>query len=161
MCGNCIKFNDPENLFEQPDVQFRCISCHLSPQTQKQPFYVSLRFLFLMNTRFYRVRVQPLYRNMQPIKTIFGDILPTSIRANYPRMNTEPIAVIELRLATIDPVGSPYISVKNDLGPFFKDPRSKQKFFASDFLINIDPEDPKALETHQNVLASYVRMLSR
>jgi hypothetical protein len=79
-------------------------------------------------------------------------------------MNTSSIAIIELRLESIDPDGSPFISVKNDLKPFFaksKKIKSNQKFYQTEFLINVNPDDQNTLEKHQNALASYVKYLSK
>jgi hypothetical protein len=79
-------------------------------------------------------------------------------------MNTNSIAIIELRLKSIDPEGSPFISVQNDLNPFFaksKKIKPNRKLYKTEILINVDPDDATTLEKHQNVLASYVKSLSK
>jgi hypothetical protein len=87
--------------------------------------------------------------------------MPNSIRANYPRMNTSSIAVIEFRLASIGGEGSPFISVKNELGPFFRNISTGREFFQTEILININPDDPKSLERHQKLVATYIKLLAK
>lgn len=160
MCEICVQLEDPDKLLNQSATKFRCISCHLTSSTRDQAYYVSLLCLPFLTFTHFIIYIQPLYRNDQPIETVFGTIMPTSIRANYPRMNTDSIAVLELRLSTIRPEGSPYFSVKNDLDPFFINSSEDRQFLYSEFRINVDPENPKSLAAHQNKLAAYVKMLS-
>jgi len=108
--------------------------------------------------------MQPFFKDNQAITSIKGYITATPIRANYPRMNTESIAIIELRLSTITANGSPFLSVTNDLSPYFTKPHdTKQtddrKVYQSVFLININTDSSKSLEAHQKKLGNYVKEL--
>lgn len=75
-------------------------------------------------------------------------------------MNTSPLALINLRLHTIPSRGDPFNSVANAIAGYFVHD-SEDDLVTVDLSINIDPEQPKSLETHWKHLAVLIKQLEK
>lgn len=76
-------------------------------------------------------------------------------------MNSQGLAIINLRLSTIDKRGDPYQAVVNYLEPFFSpDPKDKVNGLNSlciDF--KIDPTNFASLERHKQIVNGFVQQM--
>jgi hypothetical protein len=75
-------------------------------------------------------------------------------------MNSDSIAVINLRLSIIPSKGDPFISVINTLSAFFHGETVGQ-LYGFDLAFNIDANDPKSLEKHQQALQTFIKKVQR
>jgi hypothetical protein len=161
MCFDCVKYDDPQQLTREPDVTFKCIKCHTTAPSRGVAYHVRFFFFyfFLIGTKYWEI--QPLYQGGEPIESITGRIGPATIRAKYPRMNTESLAVLELHLASICYEGLTSISVNNNLFNYYKNPSNGHELIRFKHAIDVNPEDPKSIKNHQKTLSAFVGELKR
>jgi hypothetical protein len=88
-------------------------------------------------------------------------IMPPTIRANYPRINTESLAIVNIRLDTIPSAGDPFHAVVNQLAGYFTRPLENRELLHVDIPLNIDPDKSKSLDAHQKILQEFVTHIRR
>jgi hypothetical protein len=87
----------------------------------------------------------------------FAVVKSSTMRGVFPRVDSSPLAIINIRLKAVDADGDPANSVHQFLKIFFAGRVDALKYFVHDF--DIDPEDPSCLEAHQQALDETVRQI--
>jgi hypothetical protein len=103
---------------------------------------------------------QPFWQGQNPVKTVAGKLKGLFIRGNFPRMNSQGLAILNFRLASIDKRGDPFVAVVNYLEAFFS-PTGNNGLTAFTIDFNIDATNIHTLEKHETAVNSIVQQLCR
>lgn len=82
-----------------------------------------------------------------------------SIRANFPRMNSQGLAMINLCLASIDKRGDPFQAVVNYLEGYFNPEAADGGLSTLQVDFDLHPGDFEALESHRNIISGFVHQM--
>lgn len=85
-----------------------------------------------------------------------GFVSRSTIRGNYPRMNTQKLAIISLRLASFSSRGDLTTITLEYLWPYFG-----SDLMHFEVVIDINPKNKKSIISHQRTLAKIVGELER
>lgn len=154
MCDRCLTFSGPSPA-GNPLVSFCCVHCHVTSQRRGGPYLVRLCIYYFGYTEH---PFQPFLQDGKPVQSVIGLVAVPSIRGHFPRMNTQPLALVNLRLAGVDKCGDPFKSVINYLEGIFPSP-SDLKILDVEF--DIKPSSAKSLEAYQRVLRNFVTRMNK
>jgi len=91
-----------------------------------------------------------------------GMLQKPTLRGNFPRMNnSEGLAILNLRLASVPKRGDPFQAVVNYLEAFFQPSLEECGLVALDLAFSINPDKIKDLEEHQAIVGQFVMRLCR
>jgi hypothetical protein len=102
---------------------------------------------------------QPFWRGNYPDKTVIGKIQTTSIRGNFPRMNSQGLAIVNLRLSTVDKRGDPFQAVVNYLEAFFSPSAADGGLSTLNLDFDINPTKIKSIETHHQIVNGFIQRM--
>lgn len=102
---------------------------------------------------------QPFWRGNNPVKTVVGMIQLPSIRGNLPRMNSQGLAVVNLRLSTIDKRGDPFQAVVNYLEAFFNPGAADGGLSTLNIDFSVDATNLTSIEQHRQIINRFVQQM--